>query len=265
MTSAPPTNPTIPQSLTSYFTLHTHPPNHPLPLCIQCQAAVLPKSLLDHLRKHHHLPPELRSVVRSFITSLPDMSKSVDFKDVRCNTDEAVPVVGLRVVGAWRCKMVDVEGEGECSFIRRDVTDIRRHVNLVHGAGAGGMYEACRAQSWFGGRRAVYWRVCEAGDGDSDEMEGEGDVVMSDEKAEEGTQNGRIESGLDDGNINEKKDGDDGFERSEKDAGEGPKRLQTSIFTSICRWGFYGKGFGDKTPKSWREGEERELGTGMMF
>jgi len=102
-------------------------------------------------------------------------------------------VGGLRVVGAWRCtfkgevevavqeeweggdwvgngnedgngtgekkKEEEKEKEIECGFIRRDVTDIRRHVNLVHGVGAKGMYAACEAQSWFGGRRAVYWRV----------------------------------------------------------------------------------------------------------
>ncbi|KAL5322994.1 hypothetical protein ACEPPN_007520 [Leptodophora sp. 'Broadleaf-Isolate-01'] len=273
MTSHPP----IPNELTPYLTLLTQRPNPPLLICIQCQAAVLPKSLIDHLRKHHNLPPELRSAVRSFIASVPN--PLLDFGDVLCHVDGSEPVRGLRVVDAWRCRVVvdrELErkdgrvSEGEergkeraCGLIRRDVTDVRRHVNLVHGVGAAGMYEACKAQSWFGGRRAVYWWVC-GGRG----CDGEGDVVTSDEKVK-GGEISRVESSLVDESMNEKRDGDDDWiERGEgegEEGGGGPKRLQTSILTSICRWGFYGKSFGDKTPKSWREGEERELGTGMMF
>ncbi|KAG4431400.1 hypothetical protein IFR05_013111 [Cadophora sp. M221] len=270
-----PAHPTIPNELTPYLTLLAHPPNPPLPICIECQAAVLPKSLLDHLRKHHSLPLELRSSVRSFVASVPN--PLLDFGDVVCNVDGSEPMGKLKVVDAWRCRVVvrverqledERMGESEeggresvCGFIRRDVTDVRRHVNLVHGVGAAGRYEACKAQSWFGGRRAVYWRVCGDGGGD-----GECDVVMSNERVE-GGKISRIESSLVDNGMDEKRDRDKDWREQRKgdERGGEPKRVETSIFTSICRWGFYGKGFGDKTPKSWREGEERELGIGMMF
>jgi len=48
----------------------------------------------------------------------------------------------------------------------------------------------------------------------------------------------------------------------EGEEGEGlTKRLKTPVFTSLCRWGFYGKGFGDKTPTTWRvkDGKETEI------
>ncbi|KAH9205547.1 hypothetical protein DL95DRAFT_397542, partial [Leptodontidium sp. 2 PMI_412] len=103
--------PPIPDELTTYLTHLTQPPNPPLPICTQCQAAVLPKSLIDHLRKHHNLPPELRSAVRSFIASVPN--PLLDFGDVLCNVDGSEPVRELKVVDAWRCRVV-VEAELEC-------------------------------------------------------------------------------------------------------------------------------------------------------
>jgi len=36
---------------------------------------------------------------------------------------------------------------------------VRKHVNREHGVTAAGGYEEVKAQSWLGGRRAVYWRV----------------------------------------------------------------------------------------------------------
>lgn len=100
------------------------------------------------------------------------------------------------------------------------MTDVRKHVNREHGVSAAGSYEGCRAQSWFGGRRAVYWRV---------RGEGKGEVVKEMEKEEE-----------------EEK------EREEEE--EGPVAPNNS--QSLCRWGLFGKGFGDKTPRSWRETEK---------
>jgi hypothetical protein len=67
---------------------------------------------------------------------------------------------------------------------------VRKHINKEHGISASGSYDEIQAQSWLGGRRAVYWRV---------------EVY-----------------------------GADG-------ANEGPQ----------CTWGLFGKGWGDKTPRSW--------------
>ncbi|PVH74452.1 hypothetical protein DL98DRAFT_604408 [Cadophora sp. DSE1049] len=267
----------IPTPLTPYLTTHTQPPNPTLPICISCQAAVLPKSLLEHLRKHHQLPADLRSAVRSFIDSLPGESKGVDFGDVQCGGDGTEPVEGLKVVGAWRCRVrvdglggagEEVNGDGgkECGFIRKDVTDLRRHVNLVHGVGAKGAYEACKAQSWFGGRRAVYWRVEERRDDGDGDVEGEGvgvgdgDVVMSEARNEE--EEARHEGGVRLGEkVNEEALNEKDELHAGEEGGELTKRLQTPVFTSLCRWGFYGKGFGDKTPTTWRvkDGKETEI------
>jgi len=74
-----------------------------LPVCRECQAALLPKSLMDHLRKQHKLPVELRGAVRSLTEILP----SLDFDDVPNNTDGSAPVEALRVVDAFRKSVRD--------------------------------------------------------------------------------------------------------------------------------------------------------------
>jgi hypothetical protein len=113
-------------------------------------------------------------------------------------------VEALRVVDAFQCK--------HCPFTRRDVTDVRKHINQEHGVSAAGGYEQIQAQSWFGGRRAVYWRVCDV------------PVVEKKEPVKE------------------------------EEVEEGP--VAPNNTQSLCRWGLFGKGFGDKTPKSWRETEK---------
>lgn len=138
--------PQLPDSLDPFLTLLDEPAG--LPVCCECQASVLPKSLLDHLRKQHQLPIELRGAVRSLVASLP----SWDFDDVPKKPDGSAPVDALRVVSALQCKY--------CPFIRRDPTDMRRHINQEHQLSAAGSYDQVQAQSWFGGRRTVYWRVC---------------------------------------------------------------------------------------------------------
>lgn len=310
----------IPTSLTPYLTTHTLTQNHPtnpssaitltFPLCIPCHTAILPKSLLEHLRKHHQLPPELRVLVKEFLASLAlcndKIGREIDFGDVKCLRNGAEVVGGLRVVGAWRCtfkgevevavqeeweggdwvgngnedgngtgekkKEEEKEKEIECGFIRRDVTDIRRHVNLVHGVGAKGMYAACEAQSWFGGRRAVYWRV-RGGSGVLDSYAGQdgdgyrggnADVVMSEAGRNDQGQVGVEEEGNLEINRTEKVKLHEKNELREDEGEEGEgltKRLKTPVFTSLCRWGFYGKGFGDKTPTTWRvkDGKETEI------
>ncbi|KAH7383149.1 hypothetical protein BKA64DRAFT_684070 [Cadophora sp. MPI-SDFR-AT-0126] len=260
----------IPTPLTPYLNTYTQPPNPTLPICISCQAAVLPKSLLEHLRKHHQLPAELRGIVKEFIGSLPGEARGADFGDVKIGDDGSEIVKELRVVQAWRCKVVvreegsDGEGDGsrgkECGLIRKDVTDLRRHVNLEHGMGAKGAYEACKAQSWFGGRRAVYWRAVErrnAGDGDAD-MDGGEDVVMSD--VVHGQKGLLQEGGMgSDKDVNEEVPTEKADVESEQEGQT--KKLQTPVFTSLCRWGFYGEGFGNMTPKPWRirDGIETEI------
>lgn len=191
--------PQLPAELTPSLTLLSHPT--PLLIYLTCHAALLPKSVLDHLRKHHQLPVELRSSVRSFVDTLP----ALDFDDVASNADGSAPVPALAVYDAFQCK--------QCGFIRRDVTDVRKHVNQEHGASAAGAYEQIRAQTWFGGRRAVYWRVSDGAG------EGKEDVVK-----EASRERGRPVA---------------------------PNNSQ-----SLCRWGLFGKGFGDKTPRSWREVEK---------
>lgn len=179
-------------------------------------------------------------------------------------------------------KEKEKEEEKECGYIRRDVTDIRRHVNLVHGVGAKGLYEACVAQSWFGGRRAVYWRVdgggsgggdrgldsadgqngdgvgCAGGDGNRDRG---GDLVMSEAGDEEGQVRLEVEGSLEESRMEVLNEKNELHERKEGEGEELAKRLETPVFTSLCRWGFYGKGFGDKTPTTWRvkDGKETEI------
>ncbi|KAL2063871.1 hypothetical protein VTL71DRAFT_4365 [Oculimacula yallundae] len=273
--TTPTTKPTIPTSVKTYLTLQALSSQNELrflPLCIPCQSAVLPKSLLEHFRKVHNLPAEARGDVRRFIAALPEETRALDFSDVEYALDcVRLNVPGLKVVDAWVCKVAIGGMDGrdggervkECGFIRKDVTDVRRHVNSVHGVGARGMYGACKAQSWFSGRRAAYWRLSED---DLDGRAGSVDGMMSDDVVEREAQNREVERESRSGNSISK--GSDQFMNGVEEEKEGDgteKRLETPIFTSICRWGFYGKGFGDKTPRSWREGEERELGVGTMF
>ncbi len=136
----------LPEQLKPFLTLLDAPLG--LPVCRDCQAALLPKSLIDHLRKHHQLPVGYRSAVRSLVAMLP----SLDFEDVPNKLDGSAPIEALRVVDAFQCK--------HCSFIRRDISDVRKHINKEHKLSAADSYNQIQAQSWFGGRRAVYWRVC---------------------------------------------------------------------------------------------------------
>jgi hypothetical protein len=138
--------PHLPDSLKPYLILLDDPVG--LPVCRACQAALLPKSVLDHLRKHHQLPEGLRGTVRSMVATLP----SLDFDDVPKNPDDSAPLEALRVVDAFQCK--------HCPFIRRDLTDVRKHIDQEHNLSAAGSYTKMQAQSFFGGRRAVYWRFC---------------------------------------------------------------------------------------------------------
>ena len=118
-----------------------------LPICLKCQNAILPRSLMDHLRKQHDLPVSLRAAVRFLVSKLPPLDNS----DLPTQPDGSAALTELRVVEAFQCK--------HCSFIRQDVTDVRKHINKEHHLSAAGNYEQIQAQSWLGGRRAVYWRV----------------------------------------------------------------------------------------------------------
>jgi Orsellinic acid/F9775 biosynthesis cluster protein D len=173
--------PVLPDQLKPYLTILDKPLG--LPVCIICQNAVLPRSLMDHLRKQHQLPANLRSVVRYFVSTLP----ALDVSDLPSDWDGYPPNEALRVVEAFQCK--------HCRFIRQDLTDVRKHINKEHGISASGSYDEIQAQSWLGGRRALYWRV---------------EVCIA-----------------------------DGVK-------EGPQ----------CIWGLFGKGWGDKTPRSWPSGSE---------
>jgi hypothetical protein len=102
---------------------------------------------MDHLRKQHQLPVNLRATVRSLVSTLP----SIDISDLPSDWDGYPPIKALRVVEAFQCK--------HCRFIRRDLTDVRKHINKEHGLSASGSYDEIQAQSWLGGRRAMYWRV----------------------------------------------------------------------------------------------------------
>ncbi|RFU23861.1 hypothetical protein B7463_g12475, partial [Scytalidium lignicola] len=227
----------LPDKLQPYLILLT---NHViLPVCLSCQIVVLPRSLLDHLRKYHQLPSNLRKDVISLITTLP----SLDFNDVPSNPDGSTPVEALRVVNAFQCK--------QCAFIRRDVTDVRKHVNSEHKISATGGYEKIRAQSWFGGRRAVYWRVCDM------RTEGGWD-------AHEGERNNSLEEEL-------KKDsrGEPGVRAEEYLEGRLMRKCGQEVATDTkstksatsellpCRWGFFGADFWYKhpegKPRSWDE------------
>ncbi|KAE9378433.1 hypothetical protein N431DRAFT_435543 [Stipitochalara longipes BDJ] len=118
-----------------------------LPVCTECKNAVLPKSLMDHLRKQHHLPVNVRAAVRSLVSLLPPL----DITDLPTPPDGSAPLKALRVVEAFKCK--------HCPFIRQDLTDVRKHINKEHCITAAGSYEQIQAQSWLSGRRATYWRV----------------------------------------------------------------------------------------------------------
>jgi len=145
LTAVAPTS-KLPDELKSFLTLLDEPQG--LPVCRGCQTAVLPKSIIDHLRKHPQLPAELRKTAKLLIATLP----SLDFDGVPPKPDGSAPIEALRVVDAFQCK--------HCPYIRRDITDIRKHINKEHEISAADCYDQILAQSWFGGRRAVYWRVC---------------------------------------------------------------------------------------------------------
>ena len=72
---------------------------------------------MDHLRKQHHIPVNLRAAVRSLVSTLP----SLDIADLPSGWDGYPPLKALRVVDAFQCK--------HCRFIRRDITDVRKHIN----------------------------------------------------------------------------------------------------------------------------------------
>ncbi|KUJ15738.1 uncharacterized protein LY89DRAFT_685683 [Mollisia scopiformis] len=144
-TSQPPILPIIPQELEPFLLLLSDPAG--LPICRICQAALLPKSTTDHLRKQHHLPASLRPSLRHLLSTLSPL----EFSDIPPRPEDSCPVPELKIVDAFQCK--------RCDFIRRDLTDVRRHLNQEHGMSAKDGYEEIQAQSWFGGRWAVYWRV----------------------------------------------------------------------------------------------------------
>lgn len=181
----------LPEELNSYLILCVDPAG--LPICRGCEAALLPKSVLDHLRKHHQLPAGLRASVKSLVASLPNL----DFGDVANRPNGSSPLQEVRIVDAYQCE--------HCHFIRRDLTDVRKHINQVHGLSATGGYCKIKAQSWFGGRRASYWQVC--------------------------------------------------VEKDDRDEPDIPK----------CVWGFYGKGFGERTPKKWPKVAAEEANTSSEF
>ena len=171
----------LPDPLKAFLTLLEDP--HGLPVCLLCQNAVLPKSLMDHFRKQHNLPIDLRAHVRSLVPMLP----SLEISDLPNKPDGSPYLRAIRVVEAFQCK--------KCSFIRQDVTDVRKHINTEHDTSAAGNYDKIQAQSWLGGRRAVYWRV-EVGPPDPEDPP--------------------------------------------------------------CIWGFYGMGFGAKTPRNWSKEQVEE-------
>jgi len=137
--------PVLPDQLKPYLTILDKPPG--LPVCLDCQNALLPRSVMDHLRKQHQLPVSLRTIVRSLVSTLPPL----DTSDLPSQPDGSAAIKALRVVDAFECK--------HCSFIRRDLTDVRKHINKEHNMSATGNYDQIQAQTWLGGRRAVYWRV----------------------------------------------------------------------------------------------------------
>jgi hypothetical protein len=192
----------LPDLLEPFLTLLDEP--YKLPVCRSCQAALLPKSVMDHLRKHHRLSVELRTTVRSLVATLPPF----DFKDVPQNLDGSASVDALRVVDAFQCK--------HCAFIRRDVTDVRKHINQEHEITAAGNYDRIQAQSWFGGRRAVYWRV-----------------------RVRPTTTTTVEEGC---------------EKRDSDPAVNTRTVRPTVeqSESNCRFGFFGKGFGPRDPVTGR-------------
>jgi Orsellinic acid/F9775 biosynthesis cluster protein D len=136
----------LPDALKPFLVLLDGPSG--LPVCRGCQIALLPKSLMDHFRKHHQLPVGLRSTLASLVATLPPL----DYDDVPRSLDGSAPKEALRTMDAFQCKL--------CPFIRRDPSDVRKHINKEHMISATGNYSEIEAQSWFGGRRTDYWRVC---------------------------------------------------------------------------------------------------------
>ncbi|KAG9229056.1 hypothetical protein BJ875DRAFT_475881 [Amylocarpus encephaloides] len=167
-------SPVLPEQLKPFLTLLDDPLG--LPVCLLCQNAVLPKSLMDHFRKQHNIPTDIRPYFRSLVSTLPSLEPS----DLPSKPHGSRSLRTLRVIKAFQCK--------ECPFIRQDVTDVRKHINKEHNNSAAGNYDEIPAQTWLSGRRAVYWRV-EVGTPDPEDPP--------------------------------------------------------------CVWGFYGTGFGSKTPKTW--------------
>lgn len=138
--------PVIPEELKPFLVLLEWP--FGLPVCLCCRSAILPRSVMDHLRKQHKLPANLRQAVRTLLSALPS---DFDASDLPRRPDNSGPVKELRVVEAFQCK--------RCLFIRQDLTDVRKHINQEHAASATDGYEPIQAQSWLGGKRAVYWKV----------------------------------------------------------------------------------------------------------
>lgn len=219
--------PKIPGPLQLHLTLLRHPVT--LPVCLECQTAVLPRSLLDHLRKHHQLPLHLRRDVRCVVAAL----QPLDFSDVPPNPDGSAPVEGLRVVDAFQCK--------QCAFIRRDVSDVRKHVNSEHNLPATGSYEKIRAQSWFGGRRAAYWRLCD------DSTQGapigcQREYAVNPEDRPGPECRGSLE-------VTSKLNLDGSRESPSQDTTESEKTVAMKMADgTVCLWGFFGASYWYKHP-----------------
>jgi hypothetical protein len=129
-------------------------------------------------------------------------------------------------VVAYQCK--------RCSFIRKDASDVRRHVNSVHEVSAAGGYGEVRAQTWFGGRRAVYWRVC----GGAEIGEEGGEKVMG----------GLVVDSL----VDVVERGEAGGEKVVKGL-KGDSLVDVlNADTLTCRWGLFGKGWGHRQPMDTR-------------
>lgn len=158
----------LPLDLQPYLTLLSCPTSLCIPICLLCSSAILPKSLPEHFRKTHpqQFASSLRPVLKSLIPHLP----SITFSCIPPNPHNSPPIPELKTVSAYQCK--------SCLFIRRDLTDVRKHLNQEHGVSAKDGYEEIKAQSWFGGRWAVYWRVRDGKEGEGKEGEGKEEMKI---------------------------------------------------------------------------------------
>ena len=147
-------------------------------LCIrpECQRAVSPSALSQHLQRKHKANIQLREAVNSYVQQFLQRYTDYDFRTVALPLGGGLPLPILPVHNGFQCL--------NCSFTTQNQSNIRKHASKEHnqkGAPNTDVYREVQLQSWFEERRARYWVVDASGES-RDVNNGQGSGSGSDDE-----------------------------------------------------------------------------------